>query len=84
MITDIRRWMGCGEKILESAHLCVTIHHGKVVQCIAVEVDQRGVDAQILRPRQSADFDERSATTGKWYIRSAYTMIYIPSATPKM
>jgi len=54
------------------------------VQCIAVEVDQRGVDAQILRPRQSADFDERSATTGKWYIRSAYTMIYIPSATPKM
>ena len=55
MITDIRRWMECGEKILESAHLCVTIHHGKVVQCIAVEVDQRGADAQILRPHQSVD-----------------------------
>jgi len=56
-------------KIQESANLCVTIHHGKVVQRIAVEVDQRGADAQILRPRQSADFDERSASTGRWYIR---------------
>jgi len=61
MIADIRRWTGCGEKILESAHLCVTNHHGKVVQRIAVDVDQRDADAQILHPRQSADFDERSA-----------------------
>jgi len=57
MIADVRRWTGCGEKILESAHVCVTIHHGKirVVQLIAVEVDQRGADAQILRPHQSVD-----------------------------
>jgi len=59
---------GMWGKILESAHLCVTIQHGKVVQRIPAEVDQRGADAQILHPRQSADFDERSASTGRWYI----------------
>ena len=67
-----------------SAHLCVTIHHGKVVQHIAVDVDQRGTDTQILHPRQSVDFDERSTSTGRWYIRSVSAMIYISSATHPM
>jgi len=83
MIADVRRWMGCGEKFW-NLHISVTIRHEKVVQRIAVEVDQRGADAQKLRPRQSADFDERSTSTCRWYIRSAYAMIYIPSATPTM
>jgi len=66
-----RWWTGCGEKILESAHFCVTIHHGKVVQRTAVDVDQRGADAQIFCLRQSADFDERSAPTGRWYMTAS-------------
>jgi len=37
---------------------------GNVVQRMPVEVDQRGADAPILRLRQSADFDKRSASTG--------------------
>jgi len=58
MIADVRCWKGCGEKIVESTHLCYPPSWDNSAKPIAMELDIREMrDAQILLPHQSADFD---------------------------